>query len=70
MTTGIKPVRAIAPGILAACHATPTVRVPNAPAALPAVVDTISFEVEEATRLAFDIAPDGRSIVFDLFGQL
>jgi len=34
------------------------------------LTDTISFETTEATRLAFDIAPDGRSIVIDLLGQL
>jgi imidazolonepropionase-like amidohydrolase/Tol biopolymer transport system component len=34
------------------------------------VTDTISFETTEATRLAFDIAADGGSIVIDLLGQL
>lgn len=33
-------------------------------------VDTISFETTEATRLAFDVTPDGRFIIMDLLGQL
>jgi len=46
------------------------VRVVNAPPAAGAVVDTIAFETREGTRLAFDVSPDGSSIVIDLLGQL
>jgi imidazolonepropionase-like amidohydrolase/Tol biopolymer transport system component len=49
--------------LLAACSAHP-VR-PTGAATVP-----VSFVVDEGSRLAFDVSPEGRWLVFDLLGQL
>ena len=51
-----------------ACVGRPSKLNDDAPAAER--VDTVSVVTSEATRLAFDISPDGRFLVIDLFGQL
>lgn len=55
--------------LLAACGA-PTPSVSNRPSPRAETTDTVSFETTEATRLAFDLSPDGRTLIIDLLGQL
>src|SRR5688572_22756229 len=43
---------------------------PFSPIARHKVVDVVSFETRQGTRLAFDVSPDGQYIVIDLLGQL
>lgn len=60
-------------GLIAIAACRTSLRAPDPSTAAGArrdVVDPVSFETREATRLAFDISPDGRYIIFDLLGQL
>ena len=64
--------------ISACCTSMPWWRGVMAPALLagltacarPHPTETIAIRVHEGTSLGFDLSPDGRSIVFDLLGQL
>jgi Tol biopolymer transport system component len=56
----------VPPVVLLATCTSPAV----APRPSPAASETIDITVHEGTTLAFDLSPDGRSIVFDLLGQL
>lgn len=42
----------------------------TAPPPAHAQIDTLSVRATTATTLYFDVSPDGRAIVFDVFGQL
>lgn len=44
--------------------------VPTQRSVVRPVVDTVSFDTREGTKLAFDVSPDGSYLLFDLLGQL
>lgn len=51
------------------CLVLPLILIAACSAAEPTTT-TVDFEVSEGTNLAFDISPDGETLVFDLLGQL
>ena len=54
----------LAAGLLSAAQANAGTGLPMTPSR------TLSFETDEATWLSLDVSPDGRSIVFDMLGDL
>ena len=52
--------------IVAAACVTPA----GGPNRSPDAAETIAIAVHEGTTLSFDLSPDGRTIIFDLLGQL
>ncbi|MEX2527701.1 MAG: hypothetical protein WEA09_08705 [Gemmatimonadota bacterium] len=68
MSTGLAASLAVLALLFGNCASTGREHLPSV--APGTRTDTVTIEVRQGTKFAFDLSPDGRTVVFDLLGQL